>query len=100
MSDWSKDSNVTKKKIYGAGTILALIISIPGIIAFIIANSVIDNFFISITITSIFTTCCFYKYYINERVIQLRNQQNDDYTNDHVIRLPNRQEQNSDYSNF
>ncbi len=57
-------------------------------------------FFISITITSIFTTCCFYKYYINERVIQLRNQQNDDYTNDHVIRLPNRQEQNSDYSNF
>ena len=53
MSDWSKDSNVTKKKIYGAGTILALIISIHGIIAFIIANSVIDNFFISITISAI-----------------------------------------------
>ncbi len=53
MSDWSKDSNVTKKKIYGVGTILALIISIPGIIAFIIANSVTDNFFISIAISAI-----------------------------------------------
>ncbi len=53
-------------------------------------------FTISMVITSIFTTCCFYKYYINKRVIQLLNEQN----NDHVIRLPNRQAQSSHYSNF
>jgi ABC-type Mn2+/Zn2+ transport system permease subunit len=53
MSDSSKEPGVSKKKIYGAGTILALIISIPAIIAFLVAQSLIDNFFISIGISAI-----------------------------------------------
>jgi ABC-type Mn2+/Zn2+ transport system permease subunit len=53
MSDSSKDSGVSKKKIYGAGTILALIMSVPAIIAFLLARTVTDNFYISIAISAI-----------------------------------------------
>lgn len=53
MSDPSKDPNISKKKIYGKGTIIALVISVPAIIAFVIADSIIDNFFISIGISAI-----------------------------------------------
>jgi len=53
MSDSSGDSRVSKKKIYGAGTILALIMSVPAVIAFLVARAVTDNFYISIAISAI-----------------------------------------------
>jgi hypothetical protein len=53
MSDSSKGPDISKKKMYGAGTILALIISVPGIIAFLIAYNITDNFFVSIGISAI-----------------------------------------------
>ncbi|MEM2759979.1 MAG: hypothetical protein QXU32_04495 [Nitrososphaerales archaeon] len=49
----AEDSGISKKKIYGVGTILALIISVPAIIAFLVAQSITKNFFISITISAI-----------------------------------------------
>lgn len=52
MND-SEHSGISKKKIYGAGTVLALIVSVPAIIAFVVAEAVINDFFISIAISAI-----------------------------------------------
>lgn len=53
MSSSSKDSGVSKKKTCGGGTIIALIISIPAIIAFLVARIITDNFYISIATSAI-----------------------------------------------
>lgn len=52
MSDSSEGAGLSKKRIYGAGTVIALVISVPAIVAFLIANSITDNFYISIAISA------------------------------------------------
>lgn len=53
MSDASKDSpkKISKKNIYTAGTILALIISIPAIVAFLVAWKVGGSMFTALIVS-------------------------------------------------
>ena len=53
MSNSSNDSGLSKKKMYGGGTIIALITSVPAIIAFLITRIITDNFYISMAISAI-----------------------------------------------
>ncbi len=56
MSDTPKDSDrkkIPKRNVYAAGTILAIIISVPGIIAFLVAWRVGGNMLIALIISII-----------------------------------------------
>jgi len=56
MSDAPKDSSpkkISKKNIYTAGTILALIISIPGIVAFLVVWKASGNMFTALIVSII-----------------------------------------------
>lgn len=56
MSNTSKDSDrkkIPKRNVYAAGTILAIIISVPGIIAFLVAWRVGGNMLIALIISII-----------------------------------------------
>jgi len=54
MGDAPKDSNhkkISKKNIYTLGTILALIISIPGIVAFVVVWKASGNMFMALIVS-------------------------------------------------
>lgn len=56
MNNDPKDSDpkkVSKKNIYAAGTILALIISIPGIVAFIVVWKLSESMFTALIVSII-----------------------------------------------
>jgi hypothetical protein len=44
---------MSKKKIYAAGTILALIMSVPAIVAFVVTRYITDSFFTSLAVSVI-----------------------------------------------
>ncbi len=56
MSDNPKDSDrkkVPRKSVYAAGTVLAIVISVPGIVAFIVAWKVGNNMLTALIISII-----------------------------------------------